>query len=181
MNRVLLVVDVQNDFCPGGSLPTPYGDKVVPVINNLLNKFEFIIGVRDWHPNKTKHFDIWPPHCIQKTTGAQYHPDLQQNKFNYIFNKGTGTIDNGYSAFEVVDVNLEQFLKQNGIKQVYIAGLTIEYCVKNSAIDAVDAGFETFVIRDAVEGIYQHKNDVDKAIKEMKNKGIKFIYSKDLE
>ena len=106
MNRALLIVDVQNDFCPGGALPAPTGDKVVPVINKIIDKFSNIVASRDWHPKVTVHFNKWPEHCVQNTKGADFPKELNKEKFDQIFEKGTRNIDDGYSAFEATNVDL---------------------------------------------------------------------------
>lgn len=179
--RALLVVDVQNDFCPGGSLATPKGHAVVPVINKLIDEFDFVVASRDWHPVETIHFRKWPKHCVQGTTGAEFHPELHAHRFHKIFIKGTGNVDDGYSSFEATNENLAEYLNKRGVDTVYIAGLTIEYCVKTTAQDSIKFGFETFVIKDAVEGIYQHEGDVEAAFDEMKKAGVKMITSAEVK
>ncbi len=179
--RALLVVDVQNDFCPGGSLATPKGHAVVPVINKLIDEFDFVVASKDWHPEDTVHFKIWPRHCVQNTKGAEFHPDLHEYRFDKVFVKGTRNVDDGYSSFEATNENLAEYLKNKNVDTVYIAGLTIEYCVKTTALDAIKYGFRTFVIQDAVEGIYQHEGDVEKAFAEMKKAGVKMITSAEVK
>ena len=179
--KALLVVDVQNDFCPGGALPTPKGHAVVPVINKLIDEFDFVVASKDWHPEETIHFQKWPKHCVQETTGAEFHPELHGHRFHKVFIKGTRNIDDGYSSFEATNENLAEYLKNNKVKAVFIAGLTIEYCVKTTALDSIKYGFETYVIKDAVEGIYQHEGDVEKAFEEMKNAGAKMITSAEVK
>jgi nicotinamidase/pyrazinamidase len=179
--RALLVVDVQNDFCPGGSLATPKGHAVVPVINKLIDEFDFVVASKDWHPNETVHFEKWPKHCVQGTKGAEFHPELHEQRFHKVFIKGTENVDDGYSSFEAKNENLEAFLKSHEVETVYVAGLTIEYCVKTTALDSIKYGFETFVIKDAVEGIYQHEGDVEAAFEEMKNAGVKMITSAEVK
>ena len=171
MNSALLVVDVQNDFCPGGALPTPQGNKVVPVINELMNKFTLVLASRDWHPESTKHFDKWPVHCVRETPGAGFPDELHIEKINQIFNKGTGAKDDGYSAFEATNHNLAEYLKKKKIDLLYVTGLTAEYCVKSTVLDALEHGFNTFVIKDAVEGIRKQKNDFENSFVEMKKAG----------
>ncbi len=178
--KALLIVDVQNDFCPGGALPAPYGDRGVPVINDLLDKFPLIIASKDWHPEKTVHFNKWPKHCVQGTKGAELHPDLKKEKINRIVLKGTLDQEEGYSVFEGIDIDLEKFLKDNGVNELYITGLVTEYCVKETAIDAVKRGFITFVIKEAVEGVELKAGDVDRAFKEMEKAGVKIISSSDI-
>ena len=179
--KALLIVDVQNDFCPGGALPALKGDKVVPVINKIIDKFNLVVASKDWHPSETIHFFKWPKHCVQGTTGAQFHPGLPVHRFDKIFVKGTGNIDDGYSSFEATNADLAKYLKDRNVDTVFIAGLTIEYCVKTTVLDAIKNGFETFVIKDAVEGIYQHEGDVEKAFAEMEAAGAKIIESTDVD
>jgi len=175
--KALLVIDVQNDFCPGGALPAPEGDKVVPVINRLMDKFPLIVASKDWHPEKTVHFDIWPKHCIQGTKGAELHPDLRQDSIDKTVLKGAMNMDEGYSVFEGIDIDLERFLRDRGVDALYVVGLVTEYCVKESAIDAQKRGFSTYVIKDAVEGVRLKEGDVEKAFEEMEKAGVRIITS----
>jgi nicotinamidase/pyrazinamidase len=175
MKKALFVIDVQNDFCPGGALPVPKGDEVVPVINNLMPKFDLVIATRDWHPENTVHFSKWPVHCVRNTKGAEFHPDLDITKINKIISKGTGNKDDGYSAFETEEIDLVEFLKQNEVEENYFTGLATEYCVKASAMDSAKNGFKTYVIEEAIRGIDVNPGDIRKAKEEMKNAGIKLI------
>jgi nicotinamidase/pyrazinamidase len=181
MKTALLIVDVQNDFCPGGALPTPQGDIVVPVINKLMDKFDLIIASRDWHPEDTIHFNRWPVHCVKEAHGADFPAELNREKFNQIFEKGTGSKDDGYSAFEATNKNLAEYLKEKEVDELYITGLTAEYCVKSTVLDAVNYGFKTFVIKDAVEGLRQNESDFDNAFEEMKKAGAIIIISEDVD
>ena len=181
MKTALLIVDVQNDFCPGGALPTPQGDIVVPVINKLMDKFSLIIASRDWHPEDTIHFNRWPVHCVKESHGADFPSDLKKEKFIQIFEKGAGSKDDGYSAFEATNKNLEEYLKDKEVDELYIVGLTAEYCVKSTVLDALKYGYKTFVIKDAVEGIRQNEDDFDNAFEEMKNAGAIIITSEDVD
>lgn len=175
--KALLIVDVQNDFCPGGALPAPEGDKVVPVINRLMDKFSLIIASKDWHPEITAHFDKWPRHCVQGTKGAELHPDLIKNRIGQVLLKGTGSAEEGYSVFEGIDIDLEGFLRDRDVDALYVAGLVTEYCVKESALDALKRGFSTYVIRDAVKGVNLQKGDEERAFEEMENAGVRIIFS----
>lgn len=178
--KALLVVDVQNDFCPGGALAAPGGDEVVPVINKLMDQFDLVIASKDWHPEDTVHFKKWPKHCVKDTKGAEFHPDLDTSKLSKVLLKGTGNKDDGYSAFEATNINLKDFLKKRNVKELYISGLTTEYCVKNTAIDATRLGYHTIVIEDAIRPVAQHEGDEEKAKDEMRNAGVKFIKTSDL-
>ena len=135
MKTALLIVDVQNDFCPGGALPTPQGDIIVPVINKLMEKFSLIIASRDWHPEDTIHFNHWPVHCVKESHGADFPADLKRENIIQIFEKGTGSKDDGYSAFEATNKNLGGYLKEKEVDELYIVGLTAEYCVKSTVLD----------------------------------------------
>jgi len=178
--KALLVVDVQNDFCPGGALPAPEGDKVVPVINGLMDKFPLIVASKDWHPEKTVHFDTWPKHCVQGTKGAELHPDLKQVRIDQIVLKGTMDIDEGYSIFVGIDIDLERFLRDRDVDTLYVVGLVTEYCVKETAIDAQKRGFTTYVIKDAVEGVRLKEGDVEEAFQEMERAGVRIISSSEV-
>ena len=175
--RGLLIVDVQNDFCPGGALAVPGGDKVVPVINRLVSRFEVIVASKDWHPPQTVHFKKWPPHCVQNTAGAEFHPKLDTTKIQEIFLKGTRDIDDGYSAYEATNLDLEEYLKKKNVTELYIAGLTTDYCVKTSALDAAGKGFKTYVVTDAIAAVNVKPQDGNNALDEMQRSGITLVDS----
>jgi nicotinamidase/pyrazinamidase len=179
-SKVLLVVDVQNDFCPGGALSTPFGDQVVPVINKIMAEFPLVLASRDWHPEDSTHFGKWPVHCLANTPGAEFHPELLREDFTEILNKGTSGKDDGYSAFEATNLDLLSYLKTRGITDVYVSGLTTEYCVKSTALDAIKNGFQTYLVTDAVEGVRAKEGDVEAALEEMKQKGVKLVHSSEL-
>ena len=168
--KTLIVVDLQNDFCLGGSLAVADGDKMVPVINNILPKFDLVIFTMDWHPYNmdafvSQHkgaepFDtyevngetniLWPDHCVQDTNGANLHKDIDFSKCAkdfFIFKKGMDINYHPYSAFDKTD--LVEFLKNHNVDEVYICGLAIDYCVKDTAIDASKNGFKTTIILDS--------------------------------
>jgi len=178
--KALLVVDVQNDFCPGGALPAPEGDKVVPVINRLMHKFPLIVASKDWHPETTVHFDKWPKHCVLGTGGAELHPDLQQARIDQIVLKGAMNMDEGYSVFEGIDIDLEKFLRSRGVEALYVVGLVTEYCVKETAIDAQKRGFSTYVIKDAVKSVELKQGDGERAFEDMEMAGVRVISSADV-
>ena len=169
--KALLVVDVQNDFCPGGALAVSEGNKVVPVINRLMDDFPIVVASQDWHPPETQHFEKWPPHCIRETEGAALHPDLRRELISRVFQKGTGDRDDGYSAFEATNADLHQFLKENEVDELYIAGLATDFCVCSSALDAVRAGFRVRVIENAIAAV----GDPKPAMHEMMEAGIEFV------
>ncbi len=173
--KALMIVDLQNDFCPGGALPAPDGDRIVPVINKLMNKFDVVLASKDWHPVDTVHFEKWPAHCVRETQGAEFHPALDADKINKIFFKGTDDKDDGYSAFEATNENLADYLRKNKVDEVYVTGLVTEYCVKQTVLEALRQGFKTYVIEDAVQGINAHPNDVPQAKAEMEKAGTLMI------
>ena len=178
--KALLIVDVQNDFCPGGALAVPEGDKVVPVINQLMEKFPIIVASKDWHPKDSVHFKKWPPHCVQDSKGADFHPNLDASKVQKVFLKGTRNKDDGYSAFEATSEDLDKFLKTKDVDELYVCGLATDYCVKASALDADKNGFETYVIEDAVAAVNVKPGDGEKALAQMRHAGITFIKSDEI-
>jgi nicotinamidase/pyrazinamidase len=178
--KALLIVDVQNDYCPGGVMAVPGADKVVPVINQLMDLFPLIVASKDWHPKDSVHFKKWPPHCVKDTPGADFHKGLRAAKLNKIFLKGTKNKDDGYSAFEATNDDLEKFLRKEGVEDLYIAGLATENCVKATALDADKRGFETFVVEDAVAAVNAKEGDGAKALKAMEKAGVTLIDSTDI-
>ena len=176
----LLIVDVQNDFCPGGALAVPQGDAVVPVINRLMEQFDLVVASKDWHPGQTAHFQKWPVHCVQGTNGAGFHPGLRSDKIQQVFLKGTGNADDGYSAFEATNVNLEAYLRSRDVTELYIAGLATDYCVRASALDAASKGFATHVVTDAIAAVNVQATDGQKALEEIGRAGVHLISAGDL-
>ncbi|SEA09163.1 nicotinamidase/pyrazinamidase [Porphyromonadaceae bacterium NLAE-zl-C104] len=181
MKRALLIVDVQNDFCPGGTLAVKDGDKVVPVINGIMDNFDLVISSQDWHPEETVHFRKWPVHCVAGTQGAEFHPGLEADKIDLELLKGTDNKDDGYSAFEATNASLTDFLRGNNIQHLYVCGLATDYCVKASAIDAVTQGFHTYVITDAIAAVNVQPDDDEKALQEMYQKGCILIESAEIQ
>ncbi|MEN3027045.1 MAG: nicotinamidase [Chlorobiota bacterium] len=178
--KALLIVDVQNDFCPGGALAVPEGDAVVPVINRLMDAFPLVVASKDWHPTETTHFQKWPPHCVQGTWGAEFHPRLRADKIDQVLLKGTGTQDDGYSAFEATNVNLAEYLRQRGVTELYITGLATDYCVRASTLDALREGFRTYVVTDAIRAVNVNPGDGEQALQEMQQAGAILISSEDI-
>jgi nicotinamidase/pyrazinamidase len=178
--KALLIVDVQNDFCPGGALSVPEGDKVVPVINKLMDRFDIIVASKDWHPPQSVHFDKWPPHCVQNTPGADFYPKLQSGRVQQVFLKGTRNKDDGYSAYEATNVDLERYLRSKGVSELYVTGLATDYCVKASALDARRKGFKTCVVTDAVAAVNVQPGDGERALEEMKVAGVVLVTSQDV-
>ncbi len=179
--KALLIVDLQNDFCPTGALPAPGGDRIVPVINKLMDKFDVVLASKDWHPTETLHFKKWPAHCVRETWGAEFHPDLDAGKIDKVFLKGTHDTDDGYSAFEATNDDLGDYLRKAKVKSVYVTGLVTEYCVKQTVLEALRQGFKTFLIEDAVQGIGAHPNDVPMAKAEMESAGASIIKSEKIK
>lgn len=178
-NDALLVVDVQRDFCPGGSLPVPEGDKVVPVLNDYIRLFKNaraqIYATRDWHPPNHMSFKEqggpWPPHCIQESEGAEFHPDLKLPEGTLVISKATSLPKDAYSGFE--GTRLAEDLKNKGIKRVFTGGLATDYCVRSTVLDALKHGFETVLLLDATLGVDVEPGDSERAIDEMKRNGAK--------
>ena len=177
-NTSLIIVDVQKDFCPGGSLAVPQGDKIIPVLNRYIEIFSkhnfHIFASRDWHPQNSRHFKTsggkWPPHCVQNSPGAQLHPELKLPFNATIITKGTKPEENGYSAFEGSDSQgqlLKEILEQEKIRSLWIGGLATEYCVKTTALDGQKAGFKVSILLDAIKGVNLLPSDSQNAIEEM--------------
>jgi nicotinamidase/pyrazinamidase len=177
----LIIVDFQNDFCPGGAIAIPDGDKVVPVINQLIDNFAVVFAIQDWHPANHISFKTyggpWPPHCIANTEGAKLHPQLKTEKLNHIY-KGTKFNLESYSGFQ--GTNLKRLLRKAGITRVFIAGLGTEYCVRATALDALADKFEAVVIVDAVKGFEFTPGDSKKALAEIKKAGVFICESKEI-
>jgi len=169
--NALLIIDLQNDFLPGGALPAPDGHRIIPLINRIMKEFDVVVASKDWHPPSTLHFENWPPHCIRDTKGAEFPEGLQVQSIEQIFLKGTGGGDQGYSAFEATNADLQAYLEERGVTHLFLAGLTTEYCVKATALDAILNGNLTFIIKDAIAGVDQHPGDAEKALKDMELAG----------
>jgi len=182
----LVIVDTQKDFCPGGALPVPEGDTVIPVLNEYIMIFReahtTIYATRDWHPSNHISFKeqggTWPAHCIQNTKGAEFHPDLRLPKGTVIISKATDPDKEAYSGFD--STNLEKELRLKKVKRVFIGGLATDYCVKSTVLDAVKLGFETVLLEDAVRGVNVNPGDSEKATREMLAAGAKKTTLKDL-
>lgn len=177
MKIALLVVDVQNDFCPGGALAVKEGDQVVPILNRYTELFEKkgspIFATRDWHPKNHISFKErggpWPPHCIQDSEGARFHPQLKLPFDTVVISKAMNPEMDAYSGFE--GTNLELYLKRKGIQRIFVGGLTTDYCVKNTVLDGRRLGFEAYFLSDAIRGVEVKRGDSEKAIQEMKKAG----------
>ncbi|PYM21291.1 MAG: nicotinamidase [Candidatus Rokuibacteriota bacterium] len=181
----LVIVDVQNDFCPGGALPVPDGDRVVPVLNRYAARFASLGGIvfatRDWHPARTKHFKefggVWPPHCVQDTSGAAFHPELSLPKGAQVVSKGMDTDQDAYSAFQAESDDGQPFaaaLAEHGVQRLFIGGLATDYCVKATALDALANGFEVVILEDAVRAVEVEPGDGARAFDEIAAAGGRF-------
>jgi nicotinamidase/pyrazinamidase len=175
MKRALLIIDFQNDFVPGGALPVPDGDAIAPRVAELLDsgEFDLVVATRDWHPADHKSFAAqggpWPPHCVQDTEGADFHPSLDRSKLDAVIDAGYRPELEGYSGFE--ETELEQVLREHGIEALTVVGLATDYCVRSTALDAVRLGFEVEVDRAGIRGIDVEPGDSDRALAEIETAG----------
>ena len=182
----LLIVDLQNDFCTNGALAVPDGDRVVEPLNRAAQLFADhglpVLASRDWHPPVTRHFrefgGVWPPHCVQGSAGAAFHPAFRLPEGTIILSKGMDPDRDSYSAFEASTEegrSLEELLMALGVRRLYIGGLATDYCVRQSTLDALDLGFKVTVISDAVAGVDLKPGDSERALKEIGQAGAGFI------
>ena len=183
MRMALIVVDVQRDFCPGGSLAVNYGDKIVPKLNKVIEAFQRaklpIFFTRDWHPPDHSSFKsqggVWPPHCVRGTTGAEFHPDLKVPPGLVIISKATNSRSEAYSGFQGTD--LEKQLRDRRVDEVFLGGLATDYCVKESSLDALRARFNVNVLRDCVKGVNLRRNDSALALRTVEEQGARLVTS----
>ena len=195
----LIVVDLQNDFCAGGALPVHEGDQIIAAVNQLQRQFDLVVATQDWHPANHGSFAanhpgkmpgdtielaglrqvLWPVHCVQGTPGAEFHPHFETSAVAQVFRKGADPTIDSYSGFfdngHRKSTGLGEYLKQRGVTAVYICGLATDYCVRFTALDAVDLGFKTYLVEDACRGVELHAGDVRRAIEEMRAKGVMVI------
>lgn len=178
----LLIEDLQNDFCAGGTLAVPGGDEVVPVLNRYIELFGKrglpVFASRDWHPENSHHFrdggGIWPVHCVQGSQGARFHPDLRLPDEAIVISKGMGKNEDGFSTFDGVDVHGKSFhecLRGLEVDHLYVGGLATDYCVKYTVLDALQRGLRVTLLLDAVRGVDLMQGDVEGAIREMVTAG----------
>lgn len=190
--KALLVVDMQNDFCPSGALGVPEGDRVVPILNKYIEIFRQaglpVYFTRDWHPPVTVHFKAyggqWPPHCVQGTQGAEFHPDLEVPYRAVIMSKGDDPTQDSYSAFSGHDEQgrgLAEVLRADGVTHFYIGGLATDYCVRQTSLDAIRDGFEVTVLTDAIKGVDLSPGDSERALEEIKSKGARITTLEDID
>ena len=181
--NALVIVDVQNDFCPGGALGVQDGDRIVPVLNKYIEKFAQaglpIFFTRDWHPPRTTHFitdgGSWPAHCVQGSHGAEFHPKLQLGSHTVVLSKGMAVDEDSYSGFDAIDsrgLSLGEVLRQSGINRVYLAGLATDYCVKHTALDGLKQGFQVVLLQDGIAGVNLQPKDSDRAVEAMLKAGV---------
>jgi len=199
--RALLIVDVQNDFCPGGALSVPEGDRVIEVIDRLQPAFDLVVASQDWHPAEHGSFAanhpgtapgqetllaglrqvLWPVHCVQGTPGAEFHPGLDRSRIARVFRKGTDPNVDSYSALfdngHRASTGLGEYLKSQGVTELYLCGLATDYCVKFTALDAVGLGFKTHVFEDACRGVDLRPGDVRQALDEMRRHGVEILHA----
>jgi len=203
--RALILVDIQNDFVTGGALEVPQGEGIVPIVNDLQKHFDFVVATQDYHPADHGSFAanhegkqigevtdlngldqiLWPVHCVQESQGAEFVSNLQMDKVKKIFTKGTDTGIDSYSGFydngHKKSTGLADYLKENNVTEVYITGLATDYCVKFTALDAVQEGFKTYLVKDATKGVNLKVGDVEKAIEDMEKAGVNVISSEAIE
>jgi nicotinamidase/pyrazinamidase len=178
--QALIVVDVQNDFCPGGALAVAHGDKVVEPLNRLIDEFlergDPVYKSRDWHPPTTKHFEAhvgtWPVHCVQNTKGAEFHQALRHDPRVEVISKGLGDKD-CYSAFDETD--LGDRLREQNVEEVVVGGLATDYCVKNTVLDALKNGFKVKAVENAMRPVDVQPGDGERAIEEMRAAGAEIV------
>ena len=180
-DAALILVDVQNDFCPGGALAVPEGDEVVPTLNRAADRFAKagrpVIASRDWHPAETTHFKTWPPHCVQEQPGARFHPELRLPADAVVVSKGMGATEDAYSAFQARDDSgreLADILRQRGVRRLVVGGLATDYCVRATVLDSIRRGFEVTVVENGVRGVDLQPGDSARAISEMREAGARF-------
>lgn len=178
----LVIVDVQNDFVPGGALAVPEGDAVIEPLNRLARAYETVFATRDWHPPDHHSFEAqggpWPVHCVQDTEGAELHPDLDRSQIDDVVDKGDRPDVEGYSAFDGTD--FEHRLRERGIDSLALGGLAENICVRFTALEARKLGFDVKLVEDATRGIDVEAGDIDRALEEMRAEGVVVVRSEDL-
>ena len=202
--KTLIIVDLQNDFLPGGALPVPHGDEVVPLANGLQRSFELVLATQDWHPPDHGSFAanhpgkkpgdhiildgieqiLWPVHCVQNTYGAEFAAAFDTSRIAHVFHKGTERNIDSYSTFfdnaHRRHTGLADYLKKRSIREIYLMGLALDYCVKYSALDARQLGLNTYIILDGCRGIELNPGDIGRALDEMKRVGAVLLQSSDV-
>jgi nicotinamidase/pyrazinamidase len=175
--EALIVVDVQNDFCPGGALPVPHGDQVVEPVNDLADRIPYVVATRDWHPLNHCSFapqgGPWPVHCVRDTAGAELHPGVRREQIDALVDKGQEPDLEGYSGFEQTE--LERLLREQGIDTVHVVGLALDYCVRATALDARREGWNVIVHRDATRAVEVRPGDGERAVEELRSAGVEVV------
>ena len=190
----LLIIDFQNDFCSGGALAVPEGDRIAKPIDAIIDQFDFVVATRDWHPEDHGSFagvevdltkwrgtdppSIWPVHCVQGTKGAELHPSLDRAKVDVVVDTGQDPNSQGYSAFQ--DTRLGDLLRAHDVDRLYVVGLATDYCVKHTVLDARREGFDVTVVEDAIRGVEVEPGDSERAIEEMREAGADFAPAEDI-
>lgn len=188
---VVIVVDLQNDFCPGGALAVPDGDKILPVVNNLTKKFDYVVATMDWHPENHCSFlaqgGQWPKHCVEGTWGALLHPDFDIDRIRYflVVFKGFMQDRDDYSGFAARNASIELPLgillrEKWGKFRIFVVGLATDYCVKATVLDGLKLGFEVYVVTDAIAAVNVNPGDGERALQEMEDAGAQLCTSGDI-
>ena len=180
----LILVDIQNDFCPGGALAVNEGDRIVPIVNRLISRFPLVISTQDWHPANHISFEAqggpWPAHCVQGTAGAELHPDLKTDTVALYFRKASSPDKDDYSEFAGKDEqgrSLDEVLKDYGVKTIYIVGLATDYCVLETVLDGLKYGYEVYAVTDAMRAVNVNPDDEEKALYKMASSGAHLVTS----
>ena len=183
-DSALILVDIQNDFCPNGALAVTEGDFVVPIVNQLISRFPLVISTQDWHPANHISFKAqggpWPPHCVQGTTGAELHPDLKTDTIALYFRKASSPDKDDYSEFAGKDEqgrSLDEVLKGYGVKKIYVVGLATDYCVLETVLDGLKYGYEVYAVTDAMRAVNVNPDDGEKALYKMVSNGAHLVTS----
>jgi len=184
VDAALILVDIQNDFCPGGALAVNEGDQIVPAVNRLIPEFPLVISTQDWHPENHISFleqgGPWPPHCVQGTRGAELHSDLKTDTIAHYFRKASSPDKDDYSEFAGKDDrgrSLDQVLKSHGVKTLYAVGLATDYCVLETVIDGLRLGYEVYAVTDAMRAVNVNPADGEKALQKMAGSGAHLVTS----
>jgi len=184
LDAALILVDIQNDFCPGGALAVNEGDQIVPVVNRLIPEFPIVISTQDWHPENHISFKEqggpWPPHCVQGTRGAELHSDLKTDTIAHYFRKASSPDKDDYSEFAGKDDrgrSLDEVLRNHGVKKLYAVGLATDYCVLETVIDGLRLGYEVYAVTDAMRAVNVNSADGAAALQKMADGGAHLVTS----
>jgi nicotinamidase/pyrazinamidase len=184
LDAALILVDIQNDFCPGGALAVNEGDQIVPAVNRLIPEFPLVISTQDWHPENHISFNErggpWPPHCVQDTRGAELHSDLKTDTIAHYFRKASSPDKDDYSEFAGKDDrgrSLDEVLRSHGVKKLYAVGLATDYCVLETVIDGLRHGYEVYAVTDAMRAVNVNPADGEEALQKMASSGAHLVTS----